>query len=140
MGIAAHHQIAGQGKALLRQNLVADAPVDVEKVRNALLGHKGADVLMVLGEFLVGCRHTMVENNDVPVGIIDFSHADLLEGFGNRRGVVVTHGNIGLDFNDLAGDDVLARFLSQYLFCEGLSHTASLPVTWFWLTNYNKSK
>jgi len=119
---------------------MANAAVDIEKVRDALLGHEGANILVVLGEFFVGRRHTMVKDDDVPVGIVNPGHADLLESLGDRRGVVVTHGDIGLDLDDLAGNHAFARLVAKNLFCKTLSHAASLPVEWVWLTNYNKSK
>ena len=62
--VAAHDDRAGQGEARLGEDLVADAVLDVEEVRDALLGDELADRLVVLGVLLVGGRDDVVEDDD----------------------------------------------------------------------------
>ncbi len=77
VGVAADDDLAGQGEALLGQDLVADAGVDVEEVRDALLGDELPDGLVVLGVLFVRRRDDVVEDDDDLLGGADLLDPDL---------------------------------------------------------------
>ena len=122
VGVAADDDLAGQGEALLGQDLVADAGVDVEEVRNALFGHELADGSVVLGVLLVRGRDDVVEDDDDLARRLDLPDAELAELLDDGRGVVVGQDVVRRDGDDLAGLDVLAGVAAEDLFRQRFAH------------------
>ena len=79
VGIASEDELSGEGEAGLAQDLVADAVLDVEKIRQSLDGDELTDGLVVLGILLIGRRDDMIENDDQLFGRLDPLDTQLLE-------------------------------------------------------------
>jgi hypothetical protein len=120
--VAADDEKSRQGEALFGQDLVADAGVDVEEVRDPLLGHELPDGLVVLGVFLVGGRDDVVEDDDDLAGGPDPLDAELAEFLDDGRRVVVGQDVVRGDRDDLAGHDVLAGLAAEDLLRKRSTH------------------
>jgi len=79
VGIAPDDELPGEREAGLAQDLVADAVLDIEEIRQALGGDEFADGLVVLGVFLVGGRDNVVEDDDQLPRRLDPRDTQLLE-------------------------------------------------------------
>ena len=100
--IGAQDQLAGKHDRLLAEDLVADAATHLEKVADSLLGHKLADLGVVLRMLCGRRRHGMVERDRQPVGDEHALLAKLLPDAADGGGVVVTQHHVRPRIHDLA--------------------------------------
>ena len=127
MRIAADDDEAREGEALLGQDLVADAGIDVEEIWDPLLGDKLADGFMVLGILLVGCRYYMVEDDDDLGGRLDSLDPELTEFLDDGRGIVVGQDVVWRYGDDLAGLDILSGLGAEDFFRQRFAQIDLLP-------------
>ncbi len=119
--VRAQDELAGQHHGLLAQHLMADAAADVEEIADALLGHEGADLGMVLGVARRRRGHGMVQRDGQTLGDQHALLAELLPDAPDGGRVVVAEHDVGprvdhlADFDDVEAGSAGQGFLGECL-------------------------